>query len=140
MHAEVMLPPTAVPTMPPPASLPQLSFEYECFDEPPLAPAYLPQEFDAAGSLLAQQLLLQFDAEEQDIHDIKVKNTFIDSFMPCSPSLERLRQTKSCPGSRLPSPLPSPLPTPRRESTGGAFGMKSSLKEFETMPSICDAT
>jgi len=87
------------------------------------------------GSLLAQQLLQQVAAHGQIMHTVKIKNTFIDSCMPRSSSLEDLRQTKSCPGSRL----PTPLPTPKRETTSTGCGMRNSLKEFDTMPSTSDA-
>lgn len=121
--------------MPPPASPPHLSFGFECLDVPPPAPAYVPQEFDSVmGSLLAQQMLQQVAAQEQIMHKVRVKNTFIDSCMPRSSSLEHLRQTQSCPGSRL----PTPLPTPKRETTSKGCGMRNSLKEFDTMPSTSD--
>lgn len=147
LSASIPVPPAAIPAqpaslaashapkMPPPALPPQLSFELDCLDVPPPAPVHLPQQFDTvAGSLLAQQLLQQVAAQGQAMHKVKVKNTFIDSCMPRSTSLEHLRQTQSCPGSRL----PSPLPTPTRKTTSTGFSARSSPKKFDMTPSTCD--
>jgi hypothetical protein len=116
---------------PPPALPPRLSADF--FVEPPPAPAHQPEscetEADVAGgramiasdaasrkanrfcrgsgALMAQDLAQQLNAEIVR-SELKVKNTFIDSGMTRSPSLERLlqesRQVRSCPGSALPTP------------------------------------
>lgn len=119
------------PRVPPPTHAPQLFWEIEGLDDGPPAPEYLPQEHNAGlGSKLAQQLLEQFAAGDGGMHNVKVKNTFIDSGLVRSPSLEHLRETKSCPGSKL----PTPLTTPRCESQ-----RKGVKKELEAMPGISDA-
>jgi hypothetical protein len=74
---------------------------------------------------LAQQLAEHLNEIERS--QLKVKNTFIDSGMTRSPSLERLlsesRQVRSCPGSALPTPQ------------GKYAGTKLSLNEVEQISS-----
>jgi hypothetical protein len=141
----------AIGTQPPPPPVlpPQISAHYSV--EPPLAPAHQPETFEGgidvagirtmfvtetpprrsnrfrkgSGSLLAQQLAEHLNEIERS--ELKVKNTFIDSGMTRSPSLERLlserRQVRSCPGSALPTPQ------------GKYAGTKLSLNEAEQISS-----
>jgi len=136
-HGPVQVPPP--PAMPP-------YFSSEGFMEPPPAPVHLPSvdfsaprggQYSAMSTLgddLAQQVaqqtstVLDYLTQEVEVDParaLNIKNTFIDSGLQRSPSLECfLRQgwqAQSCPGSRMPSP------------NVYGIGTMSGLREFEAV-------